>query len=358
MDLKDQPTPQGSRRTPEKKPATRLLLLSDTHGALGQIDELAARVGADAVLHAGDFGFYDDGSVDRLEARELFLRVIHSNLPEAEKKKAKKLSGDKMRSFFRSEMPMSDLAAWLREGRGFRVPVYAVWGNHEDRVVIEDLLAKRTRVENLHLLHDGADHRVGPFELFGLGGNIVPSLLGDQPSPLAGTGGKVWTTLAQIGGLAAAMQRPKEGGAVRVLVSHLSPGREPLLVHLCARLGVDLTVSGHMGSPWTAVWEEFAVRDPKEAGRRLSEAQAVLEPALAAPLPEDPQLRAQVEQARSLLASLPEPVSDERGVAMPRWYRGCFHVNLPDVPDGYAVLTAADGRLSMETVSHGLRIPG
>ena len=161
-----------------------------------------------------------------------------------------------------------------------------------------------------------------------------------------------------LGALAAAMQRPKEPGTVRALVSHLSPGREPLLVHLCARLGVDLTVSGHMGSPWTAVWDEFAVRDPEESGRRLLDRQAALETALAAPLPEDPALRAHVEHAQSLLASLPEPVSDERGAAMPRWYRGCFHVNLPDVPDGYAVLTAANGRLSLETVSHGLRIPG
>src|SRR5689334_18694434 len=110
MNLSNQPLPHG------KKPATRLLLLSDTHGALAQIDDLAARVGADAVLHAGDFGFYDDSSVDRLEARELFLRVIHSDLPDAEKKKAKKLSGDKMRSFIRNELPLSDLAAWLREG--------------------------------------------------------------------------------------------------------------------------------------------------------------------------------------------------------------------------------------------------
>ena len=354
MDLPTSPP----RPAPGQKPGTRLLLLSDTHGALAQVDDLAAKVGADAVLHAGDFGFYDDASVDRLEARELFLRVIHSSLPPEEKKKAKKLSGDKMRGFIRSELPLSDLASWLREGRGFRVPVYAVWGNHEDRVVIEDLLAQRTRVPNLHLLHGAATHRIGPFELFGLGGNIVPDLLGDQPSPLAGRGGKVWTTLAQIGELAAAMMRPKERAAARVLVSHLSPGREPLLGHLCAHLGVDLTVSGHMGSPWTAVWEEFAVRNPVESGRRLEDAQAALAAALASPLPEDPGLRERVELARSILAARTEPVADERGAAMPRWYRGCFHVNLPDVPDGYAVLTESDGRLSLETVSHGLRIPG
>ncbi len=34
----------------------RLLLLSDTHGMLGIINDLAAHVRADAVIHAGDFG--------------------------------------------------------------------------------------------------------------------------------------------------------------------------------------------------------------------------------------------------------------------------------------------------------------
>ncbi len=340
----------------DSKPVTRLLLLSDTHGSLGQIDELAAQVGADAVLHAGDFGFYDDGSVDRLEARELFLRVVHSHLADAEKKQAKRLSGDKLRSFIRTQLPLSELGAWLRERRGFQVPVYAVWGNHEDRVVIEDLLAGRTQVGNLHLLHAAADHRVGPFELFGLGGNILPERLAELPSPLAGQGGKIWTTLVQLGALAEAMQRPKAPGSVRVLVSHLSPGREPLLVQLCAKLGVELTVSGHMGSPWTAVWDEFAVRSPAESSRRLRDAQTLLQPALTAPLPEEPLLRAQVERARAVLGTLPVPLSDERGTRLPGWYRGGFHINLPDIPDGHAVLTARAGQLSLETVSHGLKI--
>jgi len=47
----------------------RFLLLSDTHGKLGIINELAAVVRADAVIHAGDFGFYDDGSYERRHLR-------------------------------------------------------------------------------------------------------------------------------------------------------------------------------------------------------------------------------------------------------------------------------------------------
>lgn len=51
----------------------RFLLISDTHGSLGVINELVSRTHADAVIHAGDFGLYDDGSFERLSERELRL---------------------------------------------------------------------------------------------------------------------------------------------------------------------------------------------------------------------------------------------------------------------------------------------
>lgn len=44
------------------KTRMRFLLVGDTHGQLGVVNELAARTHADAVIHAGDFGFYDEGS--------------------------------------------------------------------------------------------------------------------------------------------------------------------------------------------------------------------------------------------------------------------------------------------------------
>ena len=61
----------------------RFLLISDTHRKLGSINELAAHVRADAVNHAGDFGFFHDESFERLSDRELRLHVVHSDMPEA-----------------------------------------------------------------------------------------------------------------------------------------------------------------------------------------------------------------------------------------------------------------------------------
>jgi hypothetical protein len=69
----------------EGRKGMRLLLISDTHGKLDIINELSAQTQADAVIHAGDFGFYDDGSFERLSDRELRLHVTHSDLPRPEK---------------------------------------------------------------------------------------------------------------------------------------------------------------------------------------------------------------------------------------------------------------------------------
>jgi predicted phosphodiesterase len=312
----------------------RILLLSDTHGHLDLVDALAARERADAVIHAGDFGFYDDGSVDRLEARELFLRVVHSNLPPAEKSRAKKLSGQKLRDYIRAELPLSDLGRWLRDGRGFKVPTFAVWGNHEDRAVVEDLLTGRARVANLNLISEQGPSQVDRLRIFGLGGNLIASRLGDTAEPLAGEGGKIWATRAQIARLLESAA-PRVPGEIRVFVSHVSPGREPILELVASHLGAHVTVSGHMGSPWPVVWSEFGLNDTASANDRLRQAHA----ALGLPIP-------------------PAPAAvEERGAPLPPWYRGVFHVNLPDAPDGYAVLTLTDdGRLGIETRSEGLRV--
>lgn len=306
----------------------RLLLLSDTHGHLDSIDQLARDARADAVLHAGDLGFYDDDSADRLESRELFLRVVHSDLPSGAKQRAKKLKGDALRAFIRTELPLSDLGAWLRDGRGFSRPTFAVWGNHEDGAVVADLLAGRRRVPNLTLLGCG---QLGPFRLFGLGGNVLPESLGEDV-PIDGGRGKIRATARDVLALLDGAP-PRAPGEIRVLVTHVSPGKAPLIGLLAAALDVDLTVSGHMGSPYGCVWDDFAVREPAEAEERLAAAAAVLP-----------------ERVR---ARLPVPPSGE---GRARWYRGTFHVNLPDAPDGYAVLALEGGRLRLETVSLGLRL--
>jgi predicted phosphodiesterase len=129
----------------------RFLLISDTHGKLAIINELAAHVHADAVIHAGDFGFYDDGSYDRLSDRELRLQIIHSDLAPTEKERVLALPHDQRIEAARRNCPLSELPLYIDRERRFDVPVYAVWGNHEDKEVVERAFRGEIPEETVHI---------------------------------------------------------------------------------------------------------------------------------------------------------------------------------------------------------------
>lgn len=135
----------------------RLLLISDTHGTLGLIDELADRVRAEAVIHAGDFGFFDDESPVRLSDRELRLQVTHSDLPNTEKTRMGRLARDQLIDQVRNHRLLGEFQSYLEGRKTFHVPVYAVWGNHEDKDVVQRLCSRDIAIANLHILH----HRQG-----------------------------------------------------------------------------------------------------------------------------------------------------------------------------------------------------
>jgi len=69
-----------------------LLFISDTHGKLGIINESVAQVRVDAVIHTGDFSFFDNGSFERRSDGELRLHVVHSDLPRTERDRILALS--------------------------------------------------------------------------------------------------------------------------------------------------------------------------------------------------------------------------------------------------------------------------
>jgi Calcineurin-like phosphoesterase len=101
----------------------RFLLISDTHGKLGTINELSARVQADAVIHAGDFGFYDDASFERLSDRELRLHVTHSDLSSAEKDNLLRLSRKDLIEQAWKHHLLGEFQSYLDGHESFRVPV-------------------------------------------------------------------------------------------------------------------------------------------------------------------------------------------------------------------------------------------
>lgn len=323
----------------------RFLLLSDTHGKLGIINSLAARVHADAVIHAGDFGFYDDESYERLSDRELGLQIMHSGLPQGEKTRLIRLTRAERVRAVRAARLLGEFQSFVDGTASFSIPTYAVWGNHEDRAVVEQVVRGQTKVANLHILDGKQTFKVGSVLLYGLGGNLLPGTKMMQ-SPLAGGGGRIWTTLRQCADLLGAIDQEGEWPGLRLFVSHVSPGKEPFIELLGARTRADLTVSGHMGPPACMVWNPFAIADVEEAKGRLQRGlEAVKQACLAAS-----QDALQTEEAFALIGRVSdEAVRMGRGQMAPRWYRAMTHVNLPDAHVGYAVMEVENGRHKIRT---------
>ena len=330
----------------------RLLLVTDTHGDLDQVDDLARRTRADAVLHAGDLGFYDDDSVQRLTERELVLKVTHSRLPQARKQAFLRLPGSEKIEFVRRQCPLSDLPAYLAGRKRFEAPVYAVWGNHEDHAVVQKFRTGEYAVENLFALSEQQSFHLGQFHIFGLGGNVVMNPKFFQ-APLSGAGGKIWSTFPQYMRLLDLVERNSRTGDIRLFVSHVSPGKEPFVGWIGGQTGADFLISGHMDPPLCMLWNEFAISEPHASDARMS---ARLDEIIAA----GKHLRGRAaEQLRPDLDRLEQRVAQgergRRGGEAPAWYRRMFYINLPDASGGYAIVTDTDGRLEVETHSHGFR---
>ena len=325
----------------------RFLLISDTHGKLGIIEELADHVRADAVIHAGDFGFYDSESYGRLSERELRLQIVHSDLLPADRERILALPRKEKIETARKECPLSELPFYIDGDRRFGVPVYAVWGNHEDKDVVERFFRGDIRVENLHILHHRRAFRVGPALVYGLGGNFLAGSKLMQ-RPIAGGAGRIWNTLSQYSDLVETVENEAEQPGPRICVFHVSPGKEPFVELIAARTRADFTVSGHMGAPTCMVWNPFAVSSVEEATYHfLRRLENIKETCLSAMRSE----AAWVYQAFDFLGRLPEETVDiGHGVRVPRWYRGMTHVNLPDTHVGYAVMDVDETGVALQTV--------
>lgn len=318
----------------------RLLLTSDTHGKLTHLNALAAGIGCEAIIHAGDFGFHDDESVERLTERELMLCIVHSGLTHEEKQEVRTLSSADRRSFVRQNLPLSDLPRYLRGEERFEVPIFAAWGNHEDLEVVSKFRSGEYRVDNLNILHEAASFHLHGVHVFGLGGNFLlgPKLF--QP-PTAGAGGRIWSVLEQYARLLDTVDRNAVPNERRLLVSHVSPGKEPFVTLLGALAGSHWIVSGHMAPPFVLAWNEFAVRTPEEAERRLQDRVAEIEQVLAGLDERTQELNG---ASMSRWSALPHPrVILGRGVRVPAWYVNMWSVNLPDAATGHAVLDLGAG---------------
>jgi len=317
----------------------RALLISDTHGDIDIINKLVDKTNADIVIHAGDFGFYNESSYKHISNRELLLLISHSQYWK-DYCVDKQTDREALIKIVKKHNLLGDFSSYQDNKKQFNVPVYAVYGNHEDVHVIRQLKEKNT-IHNFNILDEDnvypiAKNNETEFKLFGIGGNFLVSnkLL---KKPIAGQAGKVWSTLHQFGVL---YQKLEKKSKHSLFVSHVSPGKEPLLTRLIIHFMPNIWISGHMGAPYTCVWNQFTIRDMDESLKWLESGMPALD---ALPIE---RLTPEAKIAYDLIKR-----------EIPRkefWFKKLWNVNLPDVKYGYAILVCSDGKFFLESQSINL----
>ncbi|MBK05692.1 MAG: hypothetical protein CL920_04665 [Deltaproteobacteria bacterium] len=330
----------------------RILLVTDTHNELDVINDLIETEYIDCCIHCGDFGFYDEDSLNRLTHRELQLRIRHSHLPKDVRKQAYDLSHNEAKAILKEHNMLGGFIPFLTGEQRFAKPVYAVWGNHDDRQVVNKLLDGTYDVPNLHLIdeHNHYTLEEANLRVFGVGGNFY--LEGDKlfAPEKTGAGGKIrasWLQYARLLEDENQRKRNKKDKTRTMFVSHVSPGKSEcrILERLCLALGVNVSVSGHMDPPVCHAYSLFAICENDEAIGRSQPAFGELKRRWREERDNtqlDDLQKALVDRSIARLDVEDFPVPDRRrrpkkGSMESNYYATQF-LNLADTPEGWAIM--------------------
>jgi len=349
----------------------RVLAVADIRGKLSQLNALAAEHNAQAIIHTGDFGFFEHSSLDRISDRTLRHIIMYSPLvPQADRAGLLDHPATTLRQSLSQSASiansLSEFPLFLSGQLKLNVPVFTVWGACEDVAVLEKFRAGQIEVPNLHVLDEATTRllEVGGIKLrlLGLGGAFVPHRMfdnGDGQATVAGGQGTMWTTALQIGELVDTSQRCFDPSETRLLVTHASPGREGLIAQLALVVKADLTISAGLHFRYSTSWNEFSVQGDLEGyrqkllagkesfGRIYENVKGQVDHVI------DDAQRILLEKAlmvaeRVLPTAAPGSVAQED----PAW-KNCWNWNLCDAAYGALLLDIKDGRVSAELKSQG-----
>ncbi|OSX60610.1 hypothetical protein POSPLADRAFT_1171705 [Postia placenta MAD-698-R-SB12] len=350
----------------------RLLCIADIRGRVTTLNDLAREANASAIIHTGDFGFFEASSLDRINDRTLRHLTMYSPLiPAAQRNHL--LASENPPSIIRSTVGISMLSEFplLLSGQmKLDVPVYTVWGACEDVAVLEKFRTGQYEVNNLHILDEATTRCLDiggiKLRLLGLGGALVPHKMfdnGDGHATIAGGQGTMWTTALQIGELVDTAQRVFDQTETRLLVTHASPGREGIINQLGLVLRADLTVSAGLHFRYASSYNEFSVQGDfeglrhkmqigKEGFDKVWESVKVQVNAVI-----DEHQRVLLDKALSVVERIPAPTNQPGPNGQfpqeePAW-KNCWNWNLCDAAYGSLVLDIKDGRVSAELKSQG-----
>ncbi|EFZ02406.1 DUF2433 domain protein [Metarhizium robertsii] len=360
----------------------RVLCIADVRGNLRSLNELAKQARADHIIHTGDFGFYDDTSLERIAEKTLKHVAQYSPLiPDPVKKAIQQGGNGPVKTRFPpSDLPLSELPLLLSGEVKLDVPVYTVWGACEDVRVLEKFRSSEYKVPNLHIIDEARSMllEVGgvKLRLLGLGGAVVMHKLfdnGEGRTTIAGGQGTMWTTLLQMGELVDTAHRVYDPTETRIFITHASPAREGILNQLSVALKADFSISAGLHFRYGSSYNEFSVNPTLDHYRgKLAASKASfndvwetvkgeVEPAIA-------QNEAQqnlLKNALQIVEKMPTtaaggnpfggPVTGQAALGQvdESAFKNMWNFNLADAAFGYLVLEIQDGRIGTEMRAQG-----
>ncbi|KAF2745355.1 hypothetical protein M011DRAFT_479181 [Sporormia fimetaria CBS 119925] len=362
--------------------STRVLCIADIRGNLQSLNQLADEARASCIIHTGDFGFYDDRSLDRIAEKTLKHVAQYSPLLSDSVKRsishAPPQSSIKER-FVREQLPLSELPLFLNKTHTLKVPVYTVWGACEDVQVLEKLRSGEYKIDNLHIIDEAHSRLVDAggvkLRLLGLGGAVVMHKLfdnGEGRTTIAGGQGTMWTTLLQMGELVDTANRVYDPTETRIFVTHASPAREGLLNQLSVTLKADFSISAGLHFRYGSSYNEFSVNPTLDHYRgKLAASKASfndvwdtvkseVEPAVADSESQQRLLNLALEIVNKMpsIANGGNPFGGpapgpQSGVIDESAFKNMWNFNLADAAYGWLVLDIDGGRIGTEMRAQG-----
>ncbi|KAF9268380.1 hypothetical protein L218DRAFT_893393 [Marasmius fiardii PR-910] len=356
----------------------RILCIADIRGHLSILNDLARDANAVAIIHTGDFGFFESSSLDRINDRTLRHLAMYSPLiPSTQRNHL--FSPDNTPAQIRQSLDISLLSEFpllLSSTIKLNIPVFTVWGACEDVQILEKFRMGTYTIPNLHILDEAQSgtHLLEvaglKLRLFGLGGALVPHKMfdnGDANATIAGGQGTMWTTALQIGQLVDTAQRAYDATETRLLVTHASPGREGIIAQLALALKADLTVSAGLHFRYASSYNEFSVQGDYEGFRhKLTAGKEMFDKVWESVKVQvdaviDDHQRVLLNKALHLVERIPPalgaPITNTQGATIqaqdePAW-KNTWNWNLCDAAYGSLILDIREGRVSAELKSQG-----
>jgi hypothetical protein len=333
-----------------------LQALSNHLGHLKMINEIAKRYNAKAVIHAGDFGFHDKTSWNRLSSRELKTCVQYGPLSYNERSKLLRLGDNQLRKACSEGVQLSELELFLNGTEKFDVPVYTIWGNQEDYEVVKKFHHGTYHIPNLYILNPDSSFTISlanasSLRLFGIGGTHIYHKffdIGRGDEMVSGADGLMWTTLMQIGNLIELSERYKDPKETRVFLSHICPGKDGLVNMIAAALDSDITISGALHGRFCSVFTDFSIRSVENFTEHLmhcrTEIPRIWEHVLNV-------LGGSIRESDKKAVEKVLAALNINAASLEANMKKIWHLNLADVKQGHGLLKIVDNQLKIDTIS-------